>query len=96
MGVLTAKQRNKLKPSQFGDPKNRRYPLENPAHDRNAKARASEMEHKGAITKRKEETIDARADRALARQTGKKAPPKKKVTEKKKSPSKKKASKRGR
>lgn len=86
MGVLTAKQRNKLKASQFGDPKNRNYPMEDKAHARDAKARASEEEHKGRITKRKEKQIDARADRVL----GKKAAPKKKTA------SKKKASKRGR
>jgi hypothetical protein len=61
---LTTKKRNALPNSAFAGP-NRSYPVENKSHARNAKARASEMEHKGRISKATEERIDARANKIL-------------------------------
>jgi len=69
MSKLKAKTRNALPASKFGEPKERKYPMENASHARNAKARASEMEHKGRISKSTEEKIDRKADRVLG--TGK-------------------------
>jgi hypothetical protein len=62
---LDAKERKKLPKSEFALPKERKFPVENKSHARNAKARASEMEHKGKISKSTEEKIDAKADRKL-------------------------------
>jgi len=62
---LSNTPRSKLPFSAFGDPANRKYPLNTPGRARNAPARASEMQHKGVISKRKEDSIDARANRAL-------------------------------
>jgi len=62
---LSTKARNKLPKSAFAIPSERKYPLENASHARNAKARASEMEHKGRISEGEKETIDRKADRVL-------------------------------
>jgi hypothetical protein len=61
---LTTKTRNKLPASSFAGP-GRSYPVEDKSHARNAKARASEMEHKGKISKSEEAHIDARVDKVL-------------------------------
>lgn len=69
MAKLTAGKRNKLPSSSFAGP-GRSYPVNDKPHARNAKARASEMEHKGKISASEEAHIDAKADRVL----GKKRP----------------------
>jgi len=43
----------------------RKYPINDKSHARNAKARASEMEHKGKIGKATENKIDAKANKVL-------------------------------
>lgn len=72
MAKLDAKERKKLPKSEFGEPGKRKYPMPDKAHARDAKARASEMEHKGRISKSTEEKIDAKADRKLGEKGGKK------------------------
>jgi len=67
MSKMTAATRNKLPASKFGEPGERKYPVNNKPHARNAKARASEMEHKGRISKSTEEKIDRKADRVLGK-----------------------------
>ena len=67
MTKLTAKTRNKIPKSEFGLPKERKYPMENASHARNAKARASEMEHKGKLSASSKAKIDAKADKILRR-----------------------------
>lgn len=71
MGDLTTKERKHLKKSQFGEPGERKYPMEDKPHARDAKARASEEEHKGNLSKSAEERIDAKADRILHEHAGK-------------------------
>ena len=73
MAKLTAKERDREPKSDFGEPSKRKYPMPDKAHARNAKARASEMEHKGKLSKADESKIDAKADRML----GEKKRPKK-------------------
>lgn len=65
MAALTAARRNKLPSKDFAGP-DRSYPVENASHARDAKARASEEEHKGRISKAEEGRIDAKADRVLS------------------------------
>ena len=65
MAKLKAAARNKLPKSDFGLPGSRKYPMPDASHARNAKARASEMEHKGRISKSTERKIDAKADAKL-------------------------------
>ena len=67
MAKLTSKGRNALSPGTFGMPKERKYPMPDPSHAANAKARASMMEHKGKISKATEEKIDAKANKVLKR-----------------------------
>ena len=64
MAKLTTKERKKLPASEFAG-KDRSYPVNDKAHARNAKSRASEMEHKGKLSKSQEKRIDAKADRVL-------------------------------
>jgi hypothetical protein len=65
MGKLTTAARKALPASAFGLPKSRQYPEQDKAHARDAKARASEEEHKGRISPAQERQIDAKADRKL-------------------------------
>jgi hypothetical protein len=65
MSKLTTKARKKLKPKEFALPKSRKYPVDTKNRAANAKARASEMEHKGKISKETEEKIDAKANKVL-------------------------------
>jgi hypothetical protein len=47
---LTEKKRDSLKSSQFGLPEEKKYPMPDKSHARNAKARASQQKKKGTIT----------------------------------------------
>ena len=42
MAKLTSKERNRIPSSEFAEPGSRKYPIEDPAHARNALARASQ------------------------------------------------------
>lgn len=65
MPKLTTKARNKLPNSDFALPKERKYPVENAAHAKNAKARASQMVNKGKLSVSDKNKIDAKADKVL-------------------------------
>lgn len=67
MAKLNAAKRNKIPKREFGLPGERKYPMEDASHARNAKARASEMEHKGRLSESSKEKIDAKADRILGK-----------------------------
>ena len=64
MAKLTTKSRNKLPKSDFAG-SDRSYPVNDKSHARNAKARASEMEHKGKLSSSEKAKIDAKANRVL-------------------------------
>jgi hypothetical protein len=64
---LTSKGRSKIPAKEFGEPKGRKYPMPDKSHAANAKARASEMEHKGRISKSEESKIDAKADKVMGK-----------------------------
>ena len=66
MAKLTTKKRNSLPNSDFAG-KDRSYPVEDKAHARNAKARASEMEKKGKLSSPEKSRIDAKADKVLGK-----------------------------
>jgi hypothetical protein len=51
-------------------PGERKYPMPDKSHAANAKARASQQEHAGRLSKGEEEKIDAKADRVLGRKDG--------------------------
>ena len=65
MAELTTKARNKLPKSKFAEQDERKYPIEDKAHARNAKARASQAVKAGRISKAEEARIDKKADAVL-------------------------------
>lgn len=67
MAKLTSKKRNSLPKNEFAMPAERKYPMPDKSHAKNAKARASEMEHKGKISKSTESKIDAKANKVLGK-----------------------------
>lgn len=67
MAKLTTAARNKLPKKEFALPGERKYPIENKAHAKNAKARASQMVKKGKLSESAKEKIDAKANKVLKR-----------------------------
>lgn len=67
MARLTAADRRRIPPSEYGLPKQKAYPIEDRGHAIDAKARATEEERRGDITPSQRDEIDHRADAMLAR-----------------------------
>jgi hypothetical protein len=67
MSDLTAAKRKSLPKSDFGLPGSEKYPMPDRSHAANAKARASQMEAKGKLSKSSEEKIDAKANKILGK-----------------------------
>ncbi len=67
MAKLTAAKRKKIPKKEFGLPGEKKYPMPDKSHARNAKARASEMENKGKLSASSKAKIDAKADRVLGK-----------------------------
>ena len=65
MSTLSEKKRDNLKPSQFGLPEERKYPMPDESHAANAKARAAQQVKAGNLSKKDQERIDRKADRIL-------------------------------
>jgi hypothetical protein len=65
MADLNTDARKKLPKSKFAEPDKRKYPIEDKAHARNAKARASQAQNAGRISKAEEAKIDKKADAIL-------------------------------
>jgi hypothetical protein len=65
MAELSTKKRNAEPKSEFGLPDERKYPMPDKAHARNAKARASQQEKKGNLTAAEKKKIDRKADKIL-------------------------------
>ncbi len=72
MAVLKAAARNKLKKSEFALPGERKYPVNDAAHAKNAKARATQMVKKGKLSESSAEKIKAKANKVLGKSTKKK------------------------
>lgn len=62
---LKAAQRNKIPSSKFGMPGSRKYPMPDKSHAANAKARATQMVHKGKLSAGSAAKIRAKANRIL-------------------------------
>jgi len=62
MATLSEKKRDSLKSSQFGLPDEKKYPMPDKSHARNAKARASQQEDKGNLSAADKRKIDTKAD----------------------------------
>ena len=67
MSTMTEKKRDSLKESQFGLPDERKYPMPDKSHARNAKARASQQLDDGNLTKSEKAQIDRKADKVLGK-----------------------------
>ena len=65
MAELNTDARRKLPKSKFAEPEQRKYPIEDKAHARNAKARASQAVNAGRMSKAEEARIDKKADAVL-------------------------------
>lgn len=66
MAKLTTEERDKLPDSKFALP-GHRYPIEDKAHARNAKARAAQQVKAGHLSKAEEKVVDEKADRVLGK-----------------------------
>ena len=67
MSKLTASKRKAEPKSEFGLPEQRKYPMPDADHARNAKARASQMEHQGKLSAADKKKVDAKADKILGK-----------------------------
>lgn len=65
MAKLDAAERKEIPSSEFGEPKERKYPMPDRGHAANAKARAKQMLNRGSISKAEYDKICAKADRVL-------------------------------
>ncbi len=65
MTKLTDSKRDRLTDKDFAEPDKRAYPIEDKAHARNAKARASQAVKAGRMSKAEEAKIDKKADAVL-------------------------------
>jgi hypothetical protein len=65
MAELSTRKRNAEPKSEFGLPDERKYPMPDKSHARNAKARASQQEKKGNLTAAEKKKIDRKADKIL-------------------------------
>ena len=67
MAKLTIRKRKSEPNGEFGLPEQRKYPMPDASHARNAKARASQMEHQGKLSAADKKKIDAKANRVLGK-----------------------------
>jgi hypothetical protein len=65
MAKLNTSARKRLSAEDFAEPKKRAYPVEDKAHARNAKARASQAANAGRMSKAEESKIDKKANAVL-------------------------------
>jgi hypothetical protein len=65
MARLNAAKKNAEPSKEFGLPDQRKYPMPDASHARNAKARAAQQEKKGNLSAADKKKIDAKADRIL-------------------------------
>ena len=65
MAKLSAAKRDALPKSDFGLPTERKYPMPDHTHARDAKARASAQEKAGKLSEAQKDRIDRKADRVL-------------------------------
>ena len=65
MAKLTTHDRDEIPAKKFAEPEKRAYPIEDKAHARNAKARASQAVKAGRMSKAEERKIDKKADEVM-------------------------------
>jgi hypothetical protein len=67
MARLTEEKRDKLPAKDFAEPDKRAYPIEDKAHARNAKARATQAVKAGRMPQAEADKIARKADAKLAK-----------------------------
>lgn len=67
MAKLDAAKRKKIPKKEFGLPGEKKYPVNDAAHAKNAKARATQMENKGKLSASSKAKIDAKANKVLGK-----------------------------
>jgi hypothetical protein len=67
MAKLTTAKKNTEPEKEFGLPEQRKYPMPDATHARNAKARASQMERQGKLSAADKKKINAHADKVLGK-----------------------------
>lgn len=65
MAKLTTTKRQSEPNKDFGLPEERKYPMPDKSHARNAKARASQMVHQGNLSAADKKKIDTKANQVL-------------------------------
>lgn len=65
MARLTERERDRTPDREFGLPEERKYPMPDESHARNAKARAEQQHEQGNLTDAEKRRIDRKADRIL-------------------------------
>ena len=65
MAKLTTAKKKAEPKSDFGLPGERKYPMPDAAHARNAKTRASQAENAGKLSAADKKKIDSKADKVL-------------------------------
>lgn len=65
MSKLKTEEREDLSESKFALPEERKYPVEDKAHARNAKARAAQQEKASKLSAADKKKVDAKADSVL-------------------------------
>lgn len=67
MTKLSTDERKRLPENEFALPGAKRFPIEDEAHARNAKARAAQAEKAGHLSAKDKRTVDAKADTVLGK-----------------------------
>jgi hypothetical protein len=67
MAKLTTAKKKAEPEKEFGLPEERKYPMPDKSHARNAKARASQMEREGKLSAADKKKIDTKANRVLGK-----------------------------
>jgi hypothetical protein len=65
MAKLSSKARNKLPKSSFAEPSDRKYPINDKNHAKNALARVAQQENKGNISASAADKVKAKARKVL-------------------------------
>ena len=67
MAKLTTKDRKELPKKDFALPEDKRFPIDDKAHARNAKARSVQSVKAGNLSKADKKKVDAKADKVLGK-----------------------------
>ncbi|AXC12208.1 hypothetical protein ACPOL_2904 [Acidisarcina polymorpha] len=65
MAKLSTSKKNAEPKGEFGLPEERKYPMPDAAHAKNAKARASQAENAGKLSAADKKKVDSKADKVL-------------------------------